>query len=933
MGGGPTDFEAQRSAYNLRFLRAVDLLNESAQNGSLETAWTAYIELCDLEGTLDETEMMSELHRRLPMATIRSLLRAIHPKVTRCPYSADEAARSLYMYIKLLNYLLLVSRLRKAERDNVVVLRLAMGQCMRRLVDSQFARSPEDAQNFVRRLEQISASSSQSLRLTLFDLRLLILGAWKSQRHLLVPYLYQLACKQRRSGDEPSFQKLSGVVLSFYVREYTSAEKCVAPAVVTGILEDLNQRAIRLSPHHYSMLILYFGKTNNMGEALRVLERAMDDPASRKTEAIYYNTFRAFAFALAPQTVKGNQAQQRQQQRGEDLEPLSALDPGNSNDGLDYIDELEADDTAGWAMEGKASGDYGKALSGNPVQVDNTSLRPEHVQAARICSTIFQTMVSHNLAIGFRTYRELIHCMLQFGLQDKARKIFEFAVGSLNNSDVKAHLILFYLRHTTRSPHQMLQALHGAMQTIPSVAATMHGLSRRTLVDQFGIFNGDLQAFIERRVRPVVDGRSGEFLSRFICQMHKARHAAKFLRCMAAGNDSQGQFSGFNFLPLGSDGSGLAAVESEIAAACRIISRNKAKWLRHIDVIYNLLPVLPGIARSEDEPEDLTFVRKLVGSECANVDQLIALLDAAQIENYDIGFVNQFLRVKYLRLTFQQYVREKVAATPGYYDEASPRDGAMFWPSFMYAKSNGAMLREDASQAGMGGDGPAALSVMAEVVESWRQLAGMSKESRGAWLEPDDNTVGILSLVSIRAGNWEFGQRLWNDVFRLIEHSSTDSHLYRESVLPGRRPLQSVRLYKHYVYYLSMASLAANRDGSRRPALEVQGVQHVFSDDALADMFLAMERGGVEATSGLLCQAIRAGFEVGLIDVSSALEQWQMQRERCGLAPAGFLRQYFATRGLPEIPAQLSSMLDLVKEPTYCPRLSGFVTQQMRALN
>ncbi|KAJ2894605.1 hypothetical protein IWW38_002520, partial [Coemansia aciculifera] len=448
--------------------------------------------------------MMCELHKQLPVDTTRLLLRAIHPKFTNCKGGPDEAARSLYMYTKLLNCILVVSQLRKAERDKIVVLRLAMGQCMRRLVDPRFARSPEEAQMFVRRLEQISTSSSQPLRLTLFDLRLLVLGAWKSHRHLLVPYLYQLACKQQVSGNESSFQRLSAVVLSFYVREYTNADECVAPSVITGILEDLNQRGIRFSPHHYSTLILYFGKTNNMGEALRLLERAMDDPESRKTEAIYYNTFRAFACSLAPQTARQSQAQQRQQQQqSEDLEPPGTLDPGSSNDGLDYIDELDAYNAEDYAIGGEAApGEYETAQDGNLARLDNANLRPEYIQAARICSTIFQTMVSHNFAIGFRTYRELIHCMLQFGMQDKARKIFEFAVDSLEGCDIKAHLILFYLRHTTRSPHQMRQALYSIMQTMPSVETAMRSLSKRTLVDQFGIFDGNLQAFVERRVRP-----------------------------------------------------------------------------------------------------------------------------------------------------------------------------------------------------------------------------------------------------------------------------------------------------------------------------------------------------------------------------------------------------------------------------------------------
>ncbi|KAJ2245169.1 hypothetical protein GGI13_005940, partial [Coemansia sp. RSA 455] len=698
---------------------------------------------------------MSELHRLLSVSTIRSILRGIHPEFSHKKGSADEAARSLYMYTKLLNYLLLVSRLKKAERNDVVALQLAMGQCMRRLIDSRLVRSPEDAQSLVQRLEQLSSDSSQPLRLTLFDMRLLVLGAWKSQRHLLVPYLYELACKQRRSSDESGFQRLSAVVLSFYVREYTGSDECIAPSVITGILEDLNQRSIRLSSHHYSMLILYFGKTGNMGEALRMLERAMDDPASRKTEAIYYNTFRAFASSLAPRAERRS----RTQQLGEDLEPPSTLDPGSSNDGLDYIDELDVvaeDCTIG-------SGDYGAAQGDDPVQLEHNSLRPEHVQAARICSTIFQTMVSHNIAIGFRTYRELIHCMVQFGMYDKARKIFEFAVDSLSGSEIKAHLIAFYLRQTTRSPHQMLQALHGVMQAIPSVEATMCGLSRRTLVDQFGIFDGDIQAFIERRVRPVVEGRGGEFLSSYLCRVHKARHAADFIRCMAAGNDPKGQFSGFNFLPLGSDGSGLAAVEGEIATACRVIGSANAKWLKHADVIYGLLPILPGIARGEDEPEGMAFIRRLADSECANVEQLMALLDSAHIENYDIGLVNQFLRVKYLGLTFQQYVSEKVAAASLNHGESYRRDGAMFWPSFMYAKSNGAMLRADASQAGMGRDGLAARSILELAMASWEQLMRAFKKNPGGRLSPDENTVGILSLVCIRAGSWEFGQRLWSD--------------------------------------------------------------------------------------------------------------------------------------------------------------------------
>ncbi|KAJ1997155.1 hypothetical protein GGI04_005508 [Coemansia thaxteri] len=385
---------------------------------------------------------------------------------------------------------------------------------------------------------------------------------------------------------------------------------------------------------------------------------------------------------------------------------------------------------------------------------------------------------------------------------------------------------------------------------------------------------------------------------------------------MAAGNDPRGQFAGYNFLPLHSDGSGLAAVEAEVVAACLIVSKLKPKWLRNANVIYSLLPVLPGIARDENEPESMCLIRRLVGDECANVSLLTALLDKAGIEDYDIGLINQFMRVRYLGLTFQQYAKEKVAAA-SLPDESLRRDDAMFWPSFMYAKSNGGMLRADASQAGLGRDGSIARSVLAAAEGSWVQLAAAFRRSPSGRHSPDENTIGILSLVSIRASGWEFGQRLWSDVFRLAGDSGGSSS---QPPLPTRQPLHRVRVYKHYVYFLTMAALAARRE------------KHVFGDDALADMFLAMDRGGVEATSGLLCQIIRAGFEAGLIDVSSALEQWQLHRERCGLAPPGFLHQYFAARGLPEIPAQLSSMLGLIQEPVHCPRLSGYISHQMRML-
>ncbi|KAJ2792953.1 hypothetical protein H4R20_006697, partial [Coemansia guatemalensis] len=331
---------------NPRFLRAAKELADCVHTNSLDIAWRAFTDLRDLELVLGRSAVQDELHRRLPVKQLRLILRAILPDFasTDHPPDVETAARRVYMFTKLFNYLLVISRQRKEERNEVAVLRLTMGQCMRRLLDMRFIRTNADAKTLVGLWEKISKNSSSSLQLTTFDIYMLVLGAWKSERHLLIPYLYMMACKQWRVGDEARFQRLSALVLSFYVREYGSS---IEPAVIRGLLMDLNERLIRLLPHHYAMLILYFGRTQNLDEALQVFEQAMKDPDAQCAEPIYYNLFRAFGDAFALRRKKSWSGNANRANNSSDVisglnaqdELYEAYSQNNSGDS-DYIDGL-----------------------------------------------------------------------------------------------------------------------------------------------------------------------------------------------------------------------------------------------------------------------------------------------------------------------------------------------------------------------------------------------------------------------------------------------------------------------------------------------------------------------------------------------------------------------------------------------------------------
>ncbi|KAJ1938521.1 hypothetical protein EC988_007561, partial [Linderina pennispora] len=114
------------------------------------------------------------------------------------------------------------------------------------------------------------------------------------------------------------------------------------------------------------------------------------------------------------------------------------------------------------------------------------------------------------------------------------------------------------------------------------------------------------------------------------------------------------------------------------------------------------------------------------------------------------------------------------------------------------------------------------------------------------------------------------------------------------------------------------------------PALAAP-TRHLFDDSALARMFSAIARHNIPVSSGLLCQGIRCAFEVGRIEIADVLEQWQLQRERSGAANDGYLRKYFGTFALPEIPASRASILGLVQSSAQCPQLSRLVAEQMQA--
>ncbi|KAJ2818561.1 hypothetical protein IWW50_005779, partial [Coemansia erecta] len=352
----------------------------------------------------------------------------------------------------------------------------------------------------------------------------------------------------------------------------------------------------------------------------------------------------------------------------------------------------------------------------------------------------------------------------------------------------------------------------------------------------------------------------------------------------------------------------------------------KRKWLQHRDVIYNLLPVLPGTTADDSaEPSGIAFIRQLA-DECRDVPQLIAQLDSARIEGYGIEMVNQFLRVKYLGLTFQRYVKEKTARRDG-------QHARLFWPTFLYVQSNGPIPQD--------GSGPLTsidkgiysrdiARMVPDAVASWQHLVDMFRADPSGILSINSNTIGIFSRIAIYSEDWEFGQRIWGDVLRLMGRwPGSHAGAGPELPLQTKLPLQTLRVYKNYLQFITLAALFMSTARGSGARMGGSPPPRVFNDDALVDMFQVMERNGVGVTSGLLCQGIGAAFRIGLIDVGGALEQWQLHRERNGLAERGFLAQYFASVGLPEVPAKVTSVLALVSGSAGCPRLSEFVARQM----
>ncbi|PIA17861.1 hypothetical protein COEREDRAFT_85745 [Coemansia reversa NRRL 1564] len=910
---------------NPRFLRAVNELADCVNAGSLDTAWRAFTDLRELELVLGRSVVQDELHRRLPSKQLYLILRSILPDFapTNPPLNVEAAARHVYMFTKLLNYLLLISRLHKGERNEVAVLRLTMGQCMRRLLDMRFIRTTTEAKKLVGLWEKISKSSSLSLQLTTFDIYMLVLGAWKSGRHLLVPYLYRMACKQWRVSDEARFQRLSALVLSFYVREYGSS---IEPAVIRGLLMDLNERSIKLLPHHYAMLILYFGRTQNLDEALQVFEQAMKDPNFQSAEAIYYNLFRAFGDAFKLRRRGGWSGKvNRSSNSGSVISSMNsqgascdAYSQDNSGDN-DYFDGLDEN------IQG-FNGDYEQP---DPAPNLGTKYNSDQHQAAKICMLIFQRMTTSSVSIGFRTYRELINCMIQFDMQDKAQRIFTFAMDTMKGKEIKAHFIIFYLRLIAPTPYQQHLELRKIMDEDENVTMAMSTLTKRQLVDQFGIFDGNLQAFFNRTKRPASTERGGEFLSHYIFCMFKANRAAEFIRHMLAGNDPNGVFSGYNFPKLKYDSSGLAAIEGEVEETCQWIQKHKRGWLRHCDVIYNLIPILPGIAGgTEPKSDDVQFIRQLVNG-CRDVGQFIAQLDGARVEGYGVDIVNLFMRVKFLGLTFQRYAREKTAG-----------GRRLFWPSFMYINSN--------TPVSLSGDGPL-LSISRDVYSreiahmlpmakaSWAQLVEIFCADPSSGIAPNADTLSIFSRIAIFAEDWAFGQRVWDDAFRLMGRRATTDAGENQLLPSAALPLQCVRIYECYLQFIALSTLAGLRELGHSPVSpglrdsqeqqqQVRQGKVVFGEGALVDMLELMDRNGVGVTSGLLCQGVAAAFQVGQIDIGGVLEQWQLHRERHGLARAGFMQQYFASNGLPEVPDEPASVLELVRGSAGCPRLMRLIS-------
>ncbi|KAJ1963095.1 hypothetical protein GGI12_002254 [Dipsacomyces acuminosporus] len=830
----------------------------------------------------------------------------------------EEAARKVYRYVKLLNYLLSASKLRKAQRNSVAVVRLVLGQCMRRLISAEYVRTTDDS----RRL---------------------------SQRHSLIPYLYELECSIWKPGDDGlGFQRVSATVLSFYVQECAGV---IQPAVIKALLGDLSLRKLSFLPHHYSMLILYLGKVRNMGEAMRVFEHAMEDPVAQKTEAIYYYALRAFSSAFLPQAKRKARAGEMGLVEGNAAENMAAIEEKSAaipnevlgDDELDYMGGADGYSVRGdKAAAAEEDGDMVDDGFGLELEQKHSA---EHVQAAKICTSIFQIMIDRNIDVSYRTYRELIYCMVQFQMFDKARQIFKFAIENLDGSKIAPHFVEFYLRKTTRTPHEKHTSLRRHLLEMPELLAVFRRYSAQTLASYFGIFQGDLQGFLDQKKRLPVEGRAGRFLQEYLRTMGKAKRVARFVDCLLSGNDKLGQFKGYNFPKLGSDGSGLEAVEREIAAACQWMETSGCLWLRNKAVIYSLLPVLPWMAAPAGDVPGMDFIRELI-VECKTTAGFMAKLDSAGVEGCDISMVNQFLRVRYLGLTFQRYAREKAkrhsdaSAWERMYGErhcgsGSTRNDGLFWPSFMYTQSNGAMAQYAPLATTTDKDGYShdAARAVPEAVESWKHLRALWEKGVCDGLATNTSTVSIFSLISIQSGSWQFGSRIWSDVLSVLEGHEAGTGAQG---LTGA-PLKGVGVYKQYLYYLTMASLAATSKSaaanSQQQLLQAQekpaesGVPskpHLFCDAAITNMLGLMSKNGVQVTSGLLCQGIRAAFEIGRIDIADALEQWQLYRERRGLAPAGYLRQYFHALTLPEIRFAQTPVLG-----SGCPRLKQHISEQM----
>ncbi|KAJ1944718.1 hypothetical protein EC988_005917, partial [Linderina pennispora] len=496
---------------NKRFIRSIQLLNDTIDKGDLDSAWTAYVELRDLESLLGVQDVRNEVHRVIPRQKLELMFRAIVPAFEYRAANTMEAARTVYRCVKLLDYLIAVSKLFKRRRNSLVVLRLALGQCIRRSIEERFLDSPRSAEQIVRMWEEMSLSEPIATRLTYYNIHLLILGAWKANRHLLIPYLYSLACSMWDGSDKVGFQRVSATTLSFYTQE---CARDIDPEVIHGLLQDLSQRGIKLLPHHYSMLILYFGEIRNTREALRMFERAMDDPTAQKTEAIYYYIFRAMSTAFVPKIDHWQKRSQRQTNESLVKEPvrISLKQPELREESIEegymkYLEDLDND--SGLDEFGDLADTPESTWHINePYITTSTDLHSGqtsgHIEAAKICTSIFQMMADKHINIGVRTYRELIICMLRFKMTDKARRLFEFAIENLDSTKVDAKFVELYFRLTTRSPHEMQLSLRHHLRTMPDLMLVFRQFPHQVLADQFGIFKGDLQAFLDREKRPAL---------------------------------------------------------------------------------------------------------------------------------------------------------------------------------------------------------------------------------------------------------------------------------------------------------------------------------------------------------------------------------------------------------------------------------------------